>query len=85
MTWPKNTYLPTYHLCISIREHPKGAIIGICDIWDTDYITHNWEPGLMTIFVTWQLIGFEKKIFFKAQDGNKNDVLFIVEANQNLN
>ena len=26
------TYLPTY-----LREHPKGAIIGICDIWDTDY------------------------------------------------
>ena len=47
--------LPTY-LCTSIREHPKGAIIGICDIWDTDYNTDNWEPGLMTIFVTWQLI-----------------------------
>ena len=30
----------------------KGAIIGTCDIWDTD----NWEPELMTIFVTWQLI-----------------------------
>ena len=27
-----------------------------CDIWDTDYNTDNWEPGLMTIFVTWQLI-----------------------------
>ena len=25
----------------SIREHPKGAIIGICDIWDTDYNTDN--------------------------------------------
>ena len=34
----------------------KGAIIGTCDIWDTDYNTDNWEPGLMTIFVTWQLI-----------------------------
>ena len=45
-------YLPTY-LCTSIREHPKGAIIGTCDIWDTDYNTDNWEPGLMTIFVTW--------------------------------
>ena len=28
----------------------------ICDIWDTDYNTDNWEPGFMTIFVTWQLI-----------------------------
>ena len=27
----------------------------ICDIWDTDYNTDNWEPGFMTIFVTWQL------------------------------
>ena len=36
--------------------HPKGATIGTCDIWDTDYNTDNWEPGLMTIFVTWQLI-----------------------------
>ena len=36
--------------------HPKGAIIGTCDIWDTDYNTDNWEPGFMTIFVTFQLI-----------------------------
>ena len=28
-----------------------GAIIGTCDIWDTDYHT-----GLMTVFVSWQLI-----------------------------
>ena len=49
------TYLPTY-LCTSIREQPIGAIIGTCDIWDTDYITDNWEPGFMTIIVTWQLI-----------------------------
>ena len=27
-----------------------------CDIWDTDYNTGNWEPGFITIFVTWQLI-----------------------------
>ena len=55
-TWPdqkRSTYLHTY---ISIREHPKGAIIGTCDIWDTDYNTDNWEPGFMTIFVTWQVI-----------------------------
>ena len=26
------------------------------DILDTDYNTDNWEPGIMTIFVTWQLI-----------------------------
>ena len=49
------TYLPTY-LCTSIREQLIGAIIGTCDIWDTDYNTDNWEPGFMTIFVTWQLI-----------------------------
>ena len=49
------TYLPTY-LCTSIREQPIGAIIGTCDIWDTDYNTDNWEPGFMTIIVTWQLI-----------------------------
>ena len=35
-TWPVTTYLPTY-LRTSITEHPKGPIIGICDIWDTDY------------------------------------------------
>ena len=39
-----------------IREHPKGASIGTCDIWDTDYNTDNSEPGFMTIFVFWQLI-----------------------------
>ena len=55
-TWPdqkRSTYLHTY---ISIREHPKGAIIGTCDIWDTDYNTNNWVPGFMKIFITWQLI-----------------------------
>ena len=30
--------------------------LGTCDIWDTNYNTENWEPGLMKIFVTWQLI-----------------------------
>ena len=54
-------YLHTYplsypHICTSTREHPKGAIICICDIWDTEHNTDNWEPGLMTIIVTWQLI-----------------------------
>ena len=51
----KYTYIPTF-LSTSIREHPKGAIIGTCDIWDTDHNTDNWEPGFMTIFVTWQSI-----------------------------
>ena len=27
-----------------------------CDIWDTDYISDNWEPEFTTIFGTWQLI-----------------------------
>ena len=70
-TWPdqkRSTYLHTY---ISIREHPKGAIIGTCDIWDTDYNTDNWEPGFMTIFVTWQLIVTLDSI------RNSCDVLFI--------
>ena len=40
------------HIRTSIREH-----IGNCDIWDTLItILTNWEPGFMTIFVTWQLI-----------------------------
>ena len=34
----------------------NGDLIETCDIWDTDYNTDDWEPGLMTIFVTWQLI-----------------------------
>ena len=38
------------------RVFSNGAIIGTCDICDTDYNTDNWEPGLMTIFVTLQLI-----------------------------
>ena len=35
----------------SNKDNPKT-----CDIWDTDYKTDNWEPGLITIFVIWQLI-----------------------------
>ena len=57
MTWPKKTYIPTHlptYLCTPIREHSKGAILGTCDIWDTDYNSNNWEPEFMTIFVTWQ-------------------------------
>ena len=27
-----------------------------CDIWDTYYNADYWEPGFMTIFVTWHLI-----------------------------
>ena len=67
-TWP--TYLtcltdlhtrPTWanHLQIYLftffREHPWGAIIEICDIWDTDYSSDNWDLEFMTIFVNWQL------------------------------
>ena len=32
------------------------VLMTLFDIWDTDYNTDNWEPGFMTIFVTWQLI-----------------------------
>ena len=36
----------------TLKEQSKGR-----DIWDTDYNTDdNWEPGFMTIFVTWHLI-----------------------------
>ena len=41
LTWPKKR--PTYYLPTYLP----------CD---TDYNTDNWEPGLMTIFVTWHLI-----------------------------
>ena len=41
---------------LTFRVFSNGAIMGTCDICDTDYNTDNWEPGLMTIFVTWQLI-----------------------------
>ena len=49
LTWPKKRptyYLPTY-LPAYLPTHLP------CN---TDYNTDNWEPGLMTIFVTWQLI-----------------------------
>ena len=26
----------------------------VCGMWDADYISDNWEPEFMTIFVTWQ-------------------------------
>ena len=32
---------------------PKKSL-RCCDIWDTNYNTDNWEPEIMTIFVTWQ-------------------------------
>ena len=41
---------------LTFRVFSNGAIIGTCDICDTDYNTDNWEPGLIAIFVTWQLI-----------------------------
>ena len=39
----------------SLTEHPKGAILETCDLWDTDHNSDNWEPEYMTTFVTWQL------------------------------
>ena len=67
--WPTYlTYLPyltpAYLIYLSYRaiylftfleEHTWGAIKWICDIWDTDYNSDNWELEFMTIFVTWQL------------------------------
>ena len=61
MTWPKNTYLPTYlptypptYLCTFIREHPKGAILETCDLWD---IWSEWWGG-MTWPTSWQIWQF---------------------------
>ena len=34
----------------------EKTVLETCDIWDTDYSSDNWEPEIMTIFVTWQLI-----------------------------
>ena len=39
---------------LHLGEHPKGVIIGTCDILDTDYSADNWEPGFANN--TWQLI-----------------------------
>ena len=44
----------------------------ICDICDTDYSTDHWEPGLMTILVTWQLIVTLDSIC------NSCDVLYVI-------
>ena len=48
-TWPDpkkpthlHTYLPTY-VCTSIREHPKGAILETCDLWD---IWSEWSEDM---------------------------------------
>lgn len=35
------------------QKHPQGAILETCSIWDTDYMSDNWKPEFMTIFVTW--------------------------------
>ena len=35
-------------------DYIQRAILIPCDIWDTDYISDNWEPEFMTIFVTWK-------------------------------
>ena len=34
---------------LTFRVFSNEAIIGTCDICNTDYNTDNWEPGLMTI------------------------------------
>ena len=36
-------------------ESTFKEILETCEIWDTDYNFDNWEPGFMTICVTWQL------------------------------
>ena len=44
-----------YFLLTFLGEHTWGAIKEICDIWDTDYNSDNWELEFLTIFVTWHL------------------------------
>ena len=51
-TWANHLQI---YLFTFFREHPWGAIIEICDIWDTDYNSDNWDLEFMTIFVNWQL------------------------------
>ena len=56
MTWPTKTKAMTKTKTNTFWEHLLRAILETCDIWDTEYNSDNWEPELMTIFVTWQLI-----------------------------
>ena len=62
MTRPKretitmtNTETKTMSKTKIFREYLQRAIPETCEIWDTDYNFDNWEPGFMTICVTWQL------------------------------
>ena len=62
MTRPKretitmtNTETETMTKTNTFREDLQRAILETCEIWDTDYNFDNWEPGFMTICVTWQL------------------------------
>ena len=57
MTGPKKkkTNTKTMTKTITAKEHLQRVILVTCDIWDTGYISDDWEPEFMTIFVTWQL------------------------------
>ena len=59
MTWPKkrktNTNTKTMTKTNTAKEHLQRVILVTCDIWDTGYISDDWEPEFMTIFVTCQL------------------------------
>ena len=46
-------------ISVSIATNVQDCLVsqtiqGTCDNWDTDYNSYNWEPELMTIFITWQ-------------------------------
>ena len=30
-------------MTMTFKEHPQRAILETCDLWDTDYISGNWE------------------------------------------
>ena len=53
LTWPKKR--PTYYLPTYLPTYLPDYLPTYLPC-DTDYNTDNWEPWLMTIFVTWQLI-----------------------------
>ena len=59
-TWPdqkkdKDKYKEKdNHKANPSRKHLQRAPLETCDLWDTDYISDNWELDFLTIFVTWQ-------------------------------
>ena len=72
-----------WHLGCSLMEQST------CDICDTDYISDNWEPGFMTIFVTWQLIVTLDSIrnscnvYFRYNSNDENHACYLLNSDVN--